>query len=159
MGFFSRMFNQKKNSSNSNKDTDYKSTKTYATGVYYKNVEIEVDYKSEDSKNHFYEDYDVILQEGIDKIIKEKFIPWLKGDEFKDKDDEKIYEGIKAYNVMYRYNKIIARYSPTEKEGNFGVFEFHFEPMNDYASDIFETVAMEIYIFDHKIVKVSGYEI
>ena len=109
--------------------------------------------------NHFYEDYNTILQEGIDKIIKEKFIPWLKGEDFNDKDDEKILEGLKVYYVMYRYNRIIAKYSPIEKEGYFGVFEFDFESSNDYVSDIFEAVAMEIYIYDNKIVKVDGYDI
>ena len=157
MGIFSKVFNNKKNDPKEN--TDYKSTNSYLTGVKYKDVEIEVDDDKEDSKNHFYEDYNIILQEGIDKIIKEKFIPWLKGEEFKDKDDVKILEGLKVYNVTYRYNKIIAKYSPIEKEGYFGVFEFHFESSNDYVSAILETVAMEIYIFDNKIVKVSGYEI
>ena len=63
------------------------------------------------------------------------------------------------YYVMYRYNRIIAKYSPIEKEGYFGVFKFHFESSTDYVSDILETVAMEIYIYDAKIVKVSGYDI
>lgn len=159
MGMFSKIFNKKKSDNNSGQNYDYKSTKSYFTGVKYKDVEIEIDHDTEDGKHHFYEDYDVILQEGIDKIIKERFLPWLKGEEFNDKDDDKILDGLKVYNVLYRYKKLIAKYSPTEKEGDFGVFEFHFEPTNDYASDIFETVAMEIYIFDHKIVKVSGYDI
>lgn len=156
---FSKIFNKKKGNNNSGQNDDYKSSKSYYTGVKYKDVEIQIDHDTEDSKNHFYEDYDVVLQEGIDKIIRERFIPWLKGEEFNDKDDDKILDGLKVYNVIYSYKRIIAKYSPTEKEGDFGVFEFHFEPMNDYASDIFETVAMEIYIIDHKIVKVSGYEI
>lgn len=156
---FNKIFIKKKNNNHSDKNTDYKSTKSYFTGVKYKDVEIEILDDTEDSKNHFYEDYNIILQEGIDKIIEERFIPWLKGDEFNDKDDAKILEGLKVYNVIYRYNKIIEKYSPIEKEGYFGVFEFHFESSTDYVSDILETVAMEIYIYDAKIVKVSGYDI
>ena len=53
---------------------------------------------------------------------------------------------------MYRYSKFIEKYSPIDKEGYFGVFEFHFESSNDYVSDMLEAVAMEIFIFNNKIV-------
>lgn len=159
MGIFDKIFNKKKNNNNSKKNTDHKSTKSYLTGVKYKDVEIEIDDETEDSRNHFYEDYNIILQEGIDKIIKEKFIPWLKGEDFTDRDDEKILEGLKVYYVMYRYSKCIAEYSPIGKEEYFGVFEFHFESSDDYVSDILQAVAMEIYIYGNKIVKVDGYEV
>ena len=58
--------------------------------------------------------------------------------------------------MTYRYNRIVAKYSTIKKEGYFGVFEFHFESSNDYVSDILEAVAMEIYVYDNKIVRVSG---
>lgn len=159
MGIFNKIFNKKKNNNNSKENTDYKTTKSYSTDIKYKEVEIVIDNDTEDSKNHFYEDYNIILEEGIDKIIKDRFIPWLKGEDFNDKDNAKILEGLKVYHVVYRYNKYIAKYSPIEKEGYFGVFEFHFESANDYVSDILQAVAMEIYIFENKIVEVSGYEI
>lgn len=60
---------------------------------------------------------------------------------------------------MYRYNKMIAKYSPIGKEGDFGVFEFHFEGSDDYVSDILQAVAMQVYIYDNKIVGVDGYEV
>ena len=159
MGIFNKIFNKKKTNNDLEEKNDCKSTECYYTGVKYKDVEIVIDDDIEDSKNHFYEDYNIILQEGIDKIIKERFLPWVKGEEFKDKDDAKILEGLKVYYAMYRYGKYIAKYSPIEKEGYFGVFEFHFESSNDYVSDMLEAVAMEIYVFDNKIVKVSGYDI
>ena len=159
MGMFNKLFIKKKNNNILKENTDHKSTKSCSTGVKYKDVEIVIDDDTEDIKKHFYEDYNTILQEGIDKIIKEKFIPWLKGEDFNDKDDEKILEGLKVYYVMYRYNRIIAKYSPIEKEGYFGVFEFHFESSNNYVSDILQAAAMEIYICDNKIVKVDGYDI
>ena len=157
MGIFNKIFNKKKD--NLKENTDYKSTNSYLTGIKYKDVEIEINDDTEDSKHHFYEDYNIILQEGIDKIIKERFLPWLKGEEFSDKDDAKILEGLKVYYIMYRYSKIIAQYSPIGKEEYFGVFEFHFEGSDDYVSDILQAVAMEIYVYDNKIVEVSGYEI
>lgn len=159
MGMFNKIFNKKKDNDNAKENSDYKSTKSYFTGVKYKDVEIVIDDDTEDVKKHFNEDYDVILQEGIEKIIKEKFLPWLKGEDFIDKDDAKILEGLKVYYVTYRYSRIIAKYSPIEKEGYFGVFEFDFESSNDYVSDILEAVAMEIYIYDNKIVGVNGFDV
>lgn len=156
---FNKIFGKKKNDSISKENTDFKPPKSYFTGVKYKDVEIVIDDDTEDIKKHFHEDYDIILQEGIDRIIKERFIPWLKGEDFNDKDDAKILEGLKVYHVTYRYNRIIAKYSPIGKEGYFGVFEFHFESSNDYVSDILQAVAMEICIYDDKIVKVDGYDI
>ena len=35
-----------------------------------------------------YDDY-VINNEGLDKIILEKFIPWLKGKDYLDRDNQK----------------------------------------------------------------------
>lgn len=40
-----------------------------------------------------------------------------------------------------------------------GQFEFSFESSNDYTSDMLEAVAMEVYVYDGRIVKVRGYDI
>lgn len=127
--------------------------------ISYNNIKIVIEFNVEESKKHLVEDYNVLEKEGIDNIIKSQFIPWLKGDQFKDKDVEKVYEGLKLYSITYDYEKIIEEYSPTGKENYFGQFEFCFESMNEYTSDMLEAVSMQIYILDGKIVKVSGYDI
>ena len=66
---------------------------------------------------------------------------------------------IKLYSISYNYGRIVDEYSPTGKENYFGQFEFSFESSNDYTSDMLEAVAMEVYVLDGKVVKVSGYEI
>jgi hypothetical protein len=66
---------------------------------------------------------------------------------------------MKAYEVSYHYGKIVANYSPTNEENYFGQFEFCFESCNDYTKDIFEAVAMQIYVLNGSVVKVSGYDI
>lgn len=111
------------------------------------------------SKKHINDDYNVINQEGLDKIILEKFLPWLKGNDYLDRDDKKILEGLKLYEVTYRYSFICAKYSPTNKDDYFGQFEFCFESGSEYTDDILEAVAMQVYIYNGKIVKVSGYDI
>ena len=130
------------------------------TNLKFGNIEVEItSYDVTESKKHINDDYNVIQQEGLDKIILEKYLPWLKGDSFLDKDDSKILEGLKLYEVTYRYSFICAKYSPTNKDDYFGKFEFCFESGSEYTDDIFEAVAMQVYIYDGKIVKVSGYDI
>ena len=46
-----------------------------------------------------------------------------------------------------------------EWKNYFGQFEFYFESYNDYTKDIFEAVAMHIYILNESAVKVSRYDI
>lgn len=113
----------------------------------------------EESKKHIVQDYEVLKQEGIENIIKKEFIPWLKGEEFLDRDDDKIFMGMEIYQISYIYSKIAAEYSPTGEENFFGQFEFSFVSSNDYTSDILEAVAMEVYVYDGRIVKVRGYDI
>ena len=55
--------------------------------------------------------------------------------------------------------RIIADYSPTGEEGFFGQFEFDFVSGSDYTADMLEATAMQVYIHDGRIVRVSGYEI
>lgn len=113
----------------------------------------------EESKKHIKNDYDVIQNNNLNKIILEKFIPWLKGTDYLDRDNQKVLEGLKLYEVTYDYIKICAEYSPTGEDGFFGHFEFCFESGNDYTSDMLEAAAMEVFIYDKKIVKVGEYDI
>lgn len=76
-----------------------------------------------------------------------------------EKDNKKILEGLKPFEKIYEYKKICDKYSPTNEEDYVGVFEFRFESGNKYTADILEAVPMQVYIFDNKIIKVSGYDI
>lgn len=125
----------------------------------YKDLDIEITFNKEDSEKHIEEDYKVLMEIGIDNMIKEKFIPWLLGSNFKDKDKDKVFEGLKLYEINYHYDRIIDKYSPTEEENYFGQFEFCFESDDDYTKDILEAVAMQVYVLEGKVVKVSGYDI
>lgn len=113
----------------------------------------------EESKKHLNHDCEIVRNVGLDKIILEKFIPWLKGKDYLDRDNQKVLEGLKLYEVTYNYMKISAKYSPTGKDDYFGYFEFCFESGDDYTSDMLEAVSMEVYIYNDKIVKVNGYDI
>ena len=125
----------------------------------YKGLDINISFYVEESKKHIENDYNVLNEKGIDNIIKEQFIPWLLGDQFKDRDIDKVFEGIRVYEVSYHYGKIVAKYSPTNEDNYFGQFEFCFESCNDYTSDILQAVAMQVYVLNGEIVKVKGYDI
>ena len=131
----------------------------YVSDFKYNDLNIKISFNVEESKKHIVDDLNVINNEGIDKIISEKFIPWLKGEQFKDSDDEKIKAGLSLYEVQYHYNKICKEYSPTGKEDYFGQFSFNFESGSEYTDDIFEVVEMEVYVYNNEIVKVIGYDI
>ena len=125
----------------------------------YKDFDILINYYREDSEKHIEEDYKVLMENGVDNIVKEQFIPWILGEELKDKNPEKVFEGLKLFEVSYCYGKITEKYSPTGKEEYFGEFKFCYERGNDYVKDIFQAVAMQVYICDNKIVKVSFHDI
>lgn len=125
----------------------------------YKDIEIQITSEKEESQKHLEKDFNVLLKSGIDNIVKENFIPWITATDFKDKDHDKIFEGLKLFRIDYHYSKIIAKYSPTSEENYFGQFTFCFESGNEYTNDIIEAVAMEIYVLDDKIVNVDGYDI
>ena len=59
----------------------------------------------------------------------------------------------------YVFGKIIEKYSPINKEAFFGQFEFCFNSSSEYTEDMLEAVAMQVYVYEGKIVKVSGYDI
>ena len=52
-------------------------------------MNITIIFDIEKSKKHIQNDYYVINNEGLDKIILEKFIPWLKGKDYLDRDNQK----------------------------------------------------------------------
>lgn len=138
---------------------DYDDPKDFKTELKFNDKNIRITFDIEESKKHIQNDYDVINKEGLDKIIIEKFIPWLKGKDYLDRNDQKILEGLKLYEITYHYHKICDEYSPTGKEDYFGEFEFCFESGNDYVDDMLEAVAMQVYIYNNNVIKVSGYDI
>ena len=45
------------------------------------------------------------------------------------------------------------------EDAYFGQFEFDFESSGEYTADMLEASAMQVYIKDGEIIKVSGYDI
>ena len=129
------------------------------SGIRYQNTEIVIDFNGEESRKHIREDFDALQREGIEKTIREQFIPWLKGEQFPEKKDDLVYEGLHLTEILYHYGRIIARYSPTGKDEQFGQFEFQFDSCSTYTEDMLEAVAMQVYVKDGRIVKVSGYDV
>ena len=129
------------------------------SGLKYRDVPVVITSDLEQGKTHIEEDYAVLNQEGIDQIILKRFVPWLKGDQYADRDDLKVFENISVYSVEYHYGRIIAKYSPTGDDAYFGQFEFDFESSGEYTADMLEGCAMQVYVKDGAIVKVSGYDI
>lgn len=125
----------------------------------YNGVKIELELNIAESKEHIGEDYKVIENADMEKIIKEKFLPWFKGNQYADADDNKIYEGLKLIQVDYVYHRIVEKYSPTGETDNFGEFSFMFESCSDYTKDMLEAVSMVVVINKGKIVNVYGYDV
>lgn len=71
----------------------------------------------------------------------------------------KVFDNISVYAVEYHYGRVIAKYSPTGEDANFGQFEFDFESSGEYTSDMMESCAMQVFVKDEEIVGVSGFEI
>ncbi len=142
---------------------DFGEQKTFKSTLQYNGVNITINPNIgcglEESKKHLEVDYNVLVRVGIENAILKEFIPWLKGNDYLDRDNQKILEGLKLYELTYDYRRICAKYSPTGKDDYFGHFEFCFESGNDYTKDMLEAVSMEVLIKDGKIVKVSGYDI
>ena len=129
------------------------------SGLKYRDIPVIITFDPEQSKTHIEEDYAVLNKKGIDQIILEKFVPWLKGDQYADRDDQKVFESISVYAAEYHFGRIIAKHSPTGDDAYFGQFEFDFESSGDYTADMMEACAMQVYVKDGAIVKVSGYDI
>ena len=129
------------------------------SGIRYRDTEIIICFNVEESRDHIRDDFSALMSEGIEKTIKEKFIPWLKGDQFSDKEDALVYDGLHLTGIEYYYDRIVAEYSPTGKDDHFGQFAFIFDSCSAYTEDMLEAVEMEVYVKDGKIIKVRGYDV
>ena len=125
----------------------------------FRGVPVTIIFDIEAGQHHLAEDFAALEKAGIDNLIKTDFIAWLKGDNGTNISDETIFAGLHLYGVNYQYGKIVAQYSPTGEEDNFGQFEFDFDCGNEECRDVFEAVAMQVYVHDGEIVKVSGFDI
>ncbi len=131
----------------------------FRSNQFFREVEVRVDPPDDESEKHVAADSEVIRREGLDKIIRTRFIPWVKGEQFADRDDGQIFDGLTLYDIVYYYGRIVEKYSPTGEEGFFGQFEFDFESGSDDTADMLESVAMQVYVFIGEIVKVDGFDI
>ena len=129
------------------------------SGLSWNGIPIEISFRPEESRAHIQEDFAVLESCGIETLIRERFLPWLKTENFADLDDERIMEGLKLTGILYTYGRIVARYSPTGEDDMFGQFEFDFASSGPYTEQLLEASAMQVYVKDKKIVKVSGYDI
>ena len=123
------------------------------------NIEIEFPFNPKESAAHIDHDFAVLEAYGIERLIREKWIPWLKTEEFASLDNDKIYAGLRVTSITYTWGKIVAKYSPTKEDGMFGQFEFDFESRNDYTADLLEASGMEVIVHGEEIARVSGYDI
>ena len=151
MGFFD-IFKKKSMS-------DIRLVESYTSDLTYGGIAIDIDYNVEESKEHLPEDFSVLQNEGIENIIRSRYLPWFKGEEFKDRDDDLILEGLKPYSIVYRYGPIEKKYTHTETYEKGGEFSFFFECGNDYIRDMMESVAMKLYVYNGQIVGTDGYEV
>ena len=129
------------------------------TNLKWNDVDIVISFNREESLKYIKEDFEVLQSEGIEELIKNNFIPWLKGDGFKDLDDEKIFDSLKVSNITYHYQGIISKYSPTKEDGFFGQFTFEFTRDNDYTEALFDAVAFVVLVGDGKIYMGKHYDI
>ena len=129
------------------------------TNLKYNNIEILIGANKEESLKHIKKDYKILINEGIEKLIKRYFISWLKGDEFKNLDDEKIYNSLRITNISYNYHRIIDKYSPTKKDDFFGEFEFDFESSGEYTENLLQASALVLLVNNDKIYPGRNYDI
>ncbi|MCF0143087.1 MAG: hypothetical protein HUJ75_06895, partial [Parasporobacterium sp.] len=79
--------------------------------------------------------------------------------EFKDRDRDKIYEGLKISHIRYNYGIICEKYSPTGADNYFGQFELHLNSCSDYTEDMLQQSAIEIFILDGKVVGTRKWDV
>ena len=101
------LFKKKKNS-----DIEEYS-KTVIDDLEYNGVHVVVTFRKGESLKHLYDDFKTLEEHGIERIIRDEFIPWLVSTEFQDKDKEEVFEGLKVVFVAYTYGMICEKYSPT----------------------------------------------
>lgn len=122
-------------------------------------VEVEVEVTDAESRRQLAEDAAVLTAEGLEAVVRSRFLPWFKGESFSDRDDDRILAGLGMTGGRYTYGRIIEKYAPNGQEGYFGQFEFDFVSTDAYTADMLEATAMEVFVQDGRIVNVSGYEI
>lgn len=129
------------------------------TKLTYQGTPIRIEPDEEESRKHIQEDFIVLAHAGIDEIIRKQFVPWLKGEYYPDKEDDKVFAGLRVYSVTYHYGRIIAKYSPTKEEGYFGQFEFSFVSGDEYTAEMLEAAAMEVFVLHGRVVGFNAYDI
>ncbi len=129
------------------------------TNLKYRDNEILISGNKEDSLKHIEEDYKVLENEGIEKLIKTNFISWLKGEDFKELDDEMIFNSLRITSISYHYHRIVEKYSPTGKDDFFGEFEFDFESSNGYTKDLLQASAFVLLINGDKVYQGTNFDI
>ena len=113
----------------------------FDTDIVYQGVNIWITDNIEESKLHVEEDYAKLTEIGIDKIVREMYLPWLKAEEFKDRDDDKILEGLKIDDITYEYISATG-------EGRFDIF---FISCSTDTYDMLESDCMELTLKDGDI--------
>ena len=134
-------------------------TQPYTTALRYRDVPVVISLDQEQSKPHVEEDFAVLTGAGIETLVREKLIPWIKGEQFPDREDEKIYTGLRLYEIDYSYSRIVARYSPTGEDGLFGEFSLNYESAGDYTADMLEAVEMRVLVANGKIAGVRCFDV
>ena len=107
MGLFDKLMNKQKQPVSTASETE--GPADIPSGIIYRDNEIIISFNAEESREHIRDDFGVLMNEGIEKIIKERFIPWLKGDQFPDKDDALVYDGLHLTGILYHHGRIIAK--------------------------------------------------
>lgn len=121
------------------------------TNLKYNDIEIIISSNADESLAHIQNDYRVLMNEDFENLIKTNFIPWLKGDNYNDLDDDKIFDGLKMTYISYSYHRIIDKYSPTGKDDFFGEFTFEFVSGNEYTEYLLQASAFVLLINNGKI--------
>jgi len=121
------------------------------TNLKYNDIEIKIGFDKNESMKHVESDFEVIQRAGIENMIKTQFIPWLKGDNFKDLNDEEIYNGLRLTDISYSYHRFVAKYSPTNQDDYFGEFEFDFESGNSYTEELLQASAFVVLVNNGKV--------
>lgn len=117
------------------------------TNIFYNNVEIIISANILESKKHVYDDYKLLDNNQVEKLIREKFIPWLKESMKEDYNDDMIFNGLKVYAIAYKYFD------------DYSKFVFSFEGNTDYVNNLLQAADMEIIIKNGEISKINCYDV
>ena len=94
------------------------------SGLKYRDIPVIITFDPEQSKAHIEDDYAVLNKEGIDQIILKKFVPWLKGDQYADREQVKMLTSDSLNSILKApvnilqicWKPVLCRYiSKTEK--------------------------------------------